>query len=476
MIRSNEERELVVRGLKEKRRIGRARSEDVRHAAERCGVSTSTVYRWLSNGPTPIARPKYELTERDQAEFFMACGNAALAYSEMRRKGGEAPPSYQTYVRAIRREFDAATIAAARHGARERAQYRIALRDRTYQRNERWEADHTQLEIEILPPGAKKPRLPWITWIIDCGTRYVAGWALSLRPTRGEVLAAIRVAVEHSPERGPVHGRPKMIVWDNGLEFTASAVSDCALMLGSYAAPTFPYSPKKKPKIEKVNQTLERQLLARLPFYTKGPRAGDGSLYGPPGGRLTLEALVQEVATWIDHYNAERPHRALGGRTPLEAWNADPTPIVAVSPEDLRRFTLERKTATVSHDAGITVQKRSFVAPELNGYVRRKVEVGLLPHDFSKVEVFVDDMWLCTARPVESLTPREIAEFKAHIAELNRHSANLIRKRTRDARARFAPMTPEEPLPRQLPPDPALRRPNVSEDRLGFGGEIGEVE
>lgn len=468
----------MVRRLVEAKARGELSNRQVTMAAEAFGVGRSTVYRWIKYGVPQPTSTAYRLTERDKVAYFAACGYAAVAFRAMVAAGEGAPPSLSTYERALRRELDRATREAARHGASARKQFRVALRDRNYHRNERWEGDHTQLEIEIMVPRRKEPARPWLTWFVDAGTRYVVGWAVSLRPTSGEVLAVLRVGVEQDPERGPVYGAPKMLVWDNGNEFLANAVTDASLMLGSYPVAVQPFSPDKKPKIERLHQTLERELLSSLPYYTNGPRKKDGKLYGPPGGRLSLSMLVVEIARWIDHYNFERPSKPLGGLTPEIAWTQDPTPVTFIPDEDLRRFTMKGQNATVSHDGGVTVDRRAFMAPPLHGLVREKVEVRLMPHDYSRAEIYdLEGHWICTARPTEELTPDEIRESKAALARMNRESGQLLAKRTKMLREKFAPMTPIDPTPRSLPPDPALRRGSRrQQDPLEFGTAIGEVE
>lgn len=473
------DRDVVVRRLMEKRATARGVGRgDMAAAARICGVSESQLYRWLKRGSATASQyERYELNDADLFAYFSCRGDVTNAFRMLEREG-KAPPSLTTFRRAINRELDSGTRAAAKHGAAARAQHRVALRSKKFARNERWEGDHVTLDIEVMVPRSNKPKRPYLTWLIDCGTRHILGWAISIRPTRGEVLAAIRASVQRDPLRGPAHGVPLVMVWDNGLEFTADAVSEAAVMIGSYAAPTFPYSPEKKPKIERVNGTIQRELLATLPYYTKGPVGKDGQLYGP-AERLPLEILVDEVGRWIDHYNLERPHSALGGQTPAEAWATDPTPIRTIPDEDLRRFTLERRSVKVVHDGGVTLDRRKFTAPELHGLVKETVELGAMPHDYSRVEIYLNDKWLCTATPTDSLTP---AQVEAHHAMRKRLDAKSARERRRVSRSRprLAPMTADERAARELPIDPSAGKPEddvaQSKDILGFGDEIGSVE
>jgi putative transposase len=45
------------------------------------------------------------------------------------------------------------------------------------------------------------------------------------------------------------------------------------------------------------------------------------------------------VPAWTRWWNTEHRPRALAGRTPLEAWQADPTPVTDVPAADLWTFT-----------------------------------------------------------------------------------------------------------------------------------------
>ena len=44
----------------------------------------------------------------------------------------------------------------------------------------------------------------------------------------------------------------------------------------------------------------------------------------PPSARDPAVRARRVIGEWIDFYNAERPHSALGGKTPPEAYRGDP--------------------------------------------------------------------------------------------------------------------------------------------------------
>jgi putative transposase len=179
---------------------------------------------------------------------------------------------------AIARELSAAEreyMVDGEQGMRSRMVY---LRHEARFRCECFEGDHKQLSIEVLALRLVRPQRPWATLFIDQFSRLIVGWALSLQPTAAEVLAAIRTAVVDDPAR-PFGGVPLRLRWDHGREFGADAVAQAAAVFGCVSVSCEPYSPWQKGKIERLNRTLEDELLRGLPRWTGGPRdqAGNSS-------------------------------------------------------------------------------------------------------------------------------------------------------------------------------------------------------
>ena len=286
---------------------------------------------------------------------------------------------------------------------------------------------------------------PWVTLFVECYSRLIMGWALSLRPNSATVLAALHRGLVVDPERGPFGGVPQVVVPDNGLEFATAALARVCAALGIRLAPTDAFAPHQKGKGERVNRTVDREFLSGLPFYADGPRAVDGRLFGPTAAPMTLGLFVDRFAEWVVDYNTARPHSALGGQTPLERWASDATPVREVSEADLRWLLLADVERVVNRD-GVHFDGEVFVAAELNGLVGERVQVRYTPHDLRKVEVFRGDVWLCTARPQGLLSVEErdvvLARRRADAAELGRRQ----RRASRRARARLAPITEPGPV------------------------------
>jgi transposase InsO family protein len=107
------------------------------------------------------------------------------------------------------------------------------------------------------------------------------------------------------------HGLPNTLLTDNGAVFTASPRGGrCAMELetirwGVRYVHSRPYHPQTCGKVERLHQTLKRYL----------------SKQDPAG---SLRQLQAQLDSFRSYYNEVRPHRAIGRRTPLEAYSARP--------------------------------------------------------------------------------------------------------------------------------------------------------
>ena len=216
-------------------------------------------------------------------------------------------------------------------------------------------------------------------------------------------------------------------------------------MLGIELDPAPPYQGYSKGKVERVNRSMDQEFLSGLPFYTGGPRAADGHLFGPGTDPMSLSLFVDHFAEWVRHYNTTRAHSELG-ETPLARWLADAPPLREVPAEQLRWMLMADVERTICKD-GVHFQGIAFVAGALNGLVGERAQVRYMPHDMRQVEVFRADEWLTTAYPQGALSDGQRAEV---LAARRRDAAELGRRQrraSRRARARLAPITePRAPV------------------------------
>ena len=166
------------------------------------------------------------------------------------------------------------------------------------QPNERWQADtthwhlHDGTGVEILN-------------IIDDHSRLLVASDAYPTTKAADVVRSFHGAFA-------TWGFPASVLTDNGAVFTAvpRRGGRCALEieLGRLAIHLFhstPYHPQTCGKVERFHQTLKKWLRMQEPA-------------------ASLEELQAKLDWFRRYYNTERPHRAIGRRTPLEAFEARP--------------------------------------------------------------------------------------------------------------------------------------------------------
>jgi transposase InsO family protein len=160
--------------------------------------------------------------------------------------------------------------------------------------NEMWQADITPWPVE----GGE---VQIINVVDDHSRLLIASVAF---PT---VKAPDVVEVFH--QAAELHGLPASLLSDNAAVFTGYYRHGKVLLeselerLGVIFKNSRPYHPQTCGKVERLHQTLKR-------YLAKQPLAG------------TLAELQAQLDRFRHHYNHQRPHRALGGRTPLQAYSA----------------------------------------------------------------------------------------------------------------------------------------------------------
>jgi transposase InsO family protein len=169
------------------------------------------------------------------------------------------------------------------------------------QPNERWQADITHWR---LADGAEVGILN----IVDDHSRLAVGSDVRRNTTGPDVVASFRKAFAR-------WGIPAGVLTDNGAVFTAKqrGAGRVALevelgVLGVKCNHSRPYHPQTCGKVERFHQTQKKWLAAQ-------PAAA------------TVAALQRQLDRFAGYYNTIRPHRALGRRTPAQAYAARPKAI-----------------------------------------------------------------------------------------------------------------------------------------------------
>ena len=161
--------------------------------------------------------------------------------------------------------------------------------------NEMWQADITHWPLA-------SGRDTEILNMVDDHSRLFVASRVFVTVKAADVVDVFRTAIA-------LHGAPASLLCDNGAVFTATPRGGKVLLqvelerLGIAAKNSRPYHPQTCGKVERLHQTLKRYLAKQEPART-------------------LAELQGQIEGFLGYYNATRPHRALGGRTPLEAYGA----------------------------------------------------------------------------------------------------------------------------------------------------------
>jgi transposase InsO family protein len=161
--------------------------------------------------------------------------------------------------------------------------------------NEMWQADITAWQLA-------SGELVEILNLIDDHSRLLLGSDAYPGVKAADVVRSFQEAAE-------LHGLPASMLTDNGAVFTGSYRGGKVLFeyelerLGVQFKNSRPYHPQTCGKVERLHQTLKRYLAKQPPAET-------------------LAALQGQLDAFAHYYNDIRPHRALSGRTPLQAYSA----------------------------------------------------------------------------------------------------------------------------------------------------------
>lgn len=155
-----------------------------------------------------------------------------------------------------------------------------------------------------------------------------------------------------------------------------------------------------------------------------------------------LREFVSLVGREIDRYNAERPHRSLGGDAPLDVRRANPIEVAWLEPRHVALALMRRARDPKIGKAGIEFLGVLYFAPELIAHIGETVEIGWLEQRPDYIEVFDpnhcsgEPEWLCRATPASEATKA----FANRVDEARRHdvewlgSVELGARRIRDER------------------------------------------
>lgn len=129
--------------------------------------------------------------------------------------------------------------------------------------------------------------------IIDGYSRYLVHWTLAAQMKEADVELVLQQAREKFPDSSP------RVISDNGPQFIAKDFKEFIRVTGMSHVRTSPYYPQSNGKIERWHQTMKDAVIRK-----KVP--------------LSLQEAIDQLGIFVDHYNNERLHSAIGYITPSD--------------------------------------------------------------------------------------------------------------------------------------------------------------
>jgi transposase InsO family protein len=235
--------------------------------------------------------------------------------------------------------------------------------------NELWQTDAKEC---WLTDGTKAS----IISVLDDCTRYLPAIVVVAGEFSTEdAITAFDAAVADA-------GVPVSVLSDNGPQFTSkrhgavSAFERHVWATGAYTLNGRGYHPQTQGKVERYHRTLGEWLEDYGPFDT-------------------IEDLDREMQTFRHHYNHERPHQAIGDRTPAEAWQVTERAVLDPAATADRR----RRESLRSTDVNGTLRYSFWRIGLGTGWANTKVRVVDVGHT---IEVRAGDELVRSVFPDES--------------------------------------------------------------------------
>ena len=395
--------------------------------ADEVGCYPSTVYRWLADARFGSDEPdgrRRHINQLEDSHIEVVFSHFGDVRNGKRELNGIDPVIASMSESTFRRRWlavDPAIRAMAKEGATGLLRMQMKVLYTADARNDIWHMDHQELPVWVLPRGhTVNPVKPWLTTVEDDATRRIMATLLTVeRPSAEHVAVVLADAMRTKTITGTdqaVGGVPVIVHSDNGGEFKSNHYKTALLRLGITRKLSFPYMKHQNGKVERVQKTMQDELIKGLPGHSAAPKTLKlRDLFGLDAPLLDEDALVVLVDEWVDCYNNERPHQSLGGLTPDQAWCQQDNPLREAELETLRLALLASDRASYKvQPVGVSFNNRYYTAPEFatRGLVGRQVQVRYMPSDDSFIEVFADGKWVCTALLHADLTDEQRDEIK----------------------------------------------------------------
>ena len=141
----------------------------------------------------------------------------------------------------------------------------------------------------------------YLVTVMDDYSRSILAWKLQQDMAADSLIEVVQQAVDATDMRDvPVEDRTRLLS-DNGAAYVSRAFRDYLSLVGIKHILSAPFHPQTNGKVERYQGTLKREV-NQLPYEFPSQ-------------------LEQAIADFVDYYNTQRYHKALGNVTPADVLN-----------------------------------------------------------------------------------------------------------------------------------------------------------
>ena len=227
-------------------------------------------------------------------------------------------------------------------------------------RNDLWQGDLKYLLVLPATPTEKARQL-YASVFIDDATRSVVHTQVYEKQDIFSVLDCFRKAIEK-------HGLPDAVFVDNGSQYISKSFSRTCAKLGIKKLHARPRSASSKGKVEKFNRYLD-SFVAEIKL--KNPK--------------TVAEVDHHLQIWLDQIYQNKPHAALDGKTPEQAFQSDTRPLRFATNEQLSLAFQLSETRLVNKSGCLSFRGQEYEAGQ--DFIGFKVEVLSDPACPNEIEI-----------------------------------------------------------------------------------------
>lgn len=194
----------------------------------------------------------------------------------------------------------------------------------------KWPHQHWHIDVSYLNI---RGTFYYLCSILDGYSRYIVHW--EIRESMKE--ADIEIILQRAKEKFP--GQKPRIISDNGPQFIARDFKEFVRISGMTHVRTSAYYPQSNGKIERWHQSLKRECIR-------------------PRSPLSLDDARGIVAGFVDYYNSERLHSAIGFIAPKDKLKGNEKRIFSERDRKLEQAREKRKQNRLN--LGTKLSKNDF--------------------------------------------------------------------------------------------------------------------